>query len=409
MGKKVAFATTNWKGRPNKPSGKTQAEWDAKSSSGFSGFPMRIVSYQENGDPIELYDGSSDIPFSDFNDLSLDAPKFYGPGTDYPIGFTIDELVKLVWRIKKLQIDVNCAFTDNLSYQIDDSDSGCRYVVDQSPPVNCSLSSSLLSSQEIYDLNFAGFYDSNYNYYDMYSDKCEHNDLIDNHNEEINIFSPDSRFLHNTFLGVIRPIALDSSSIPISETYNSNCLAENEFLTTSNSGGFTRLVAQDCEGSPGPLPIKWVSYRWVYHEIFFRLHKEKPIVKPVGSELLYPNIHFSIGLSASIVPYQSYDRTTCTITNRKGTVVIAPNYRVGTGYVPTNSGSILDKSFPMYKNLETESIDGSVQYELYGTLPSLSNFSLSISAKEYWEYDDGNGNPIYDTSTGAQLRDPITG
>ena len=35
--------------------------------------------------------------------------------------------------------------------------------------------------------------------------------------------------------------------------------------------------------------------------------------------------------------------------------------------------------------------------------------SLSIEPLEYWPYDDGNGNPIWDTQTGAMLRDPVTG
>jgi hypothetical protein len=42
MGERIAFATSNWKDRPNKPAGKTQAEWDAEGSSKFSGFPFPI-------------------------------------------------------------------------------------------------------------------------------------------------------------------------------------------------------------------------------------------------------------------------------------------------------------------------------------------------------------------------------
>jgi hypothetical protein len=34
---------------------------------------------------------------------------------------------------------------------------------------------------------------------------------------------------------------------------------------------------------------------------------------------------------------------------------------------------------------------------------------FSVQPLEYWEYDDGNGNPIYDKDTGAELRDPVTG
>ena len=42
-------------------------------------------------------------------------------------------------------------------------------------------------------------------------------------------------------------------------------------------------------------------------------------------------------------------------------------------------------------------------------MPDVGSFSFTIEAKEFLEYDDGNGNPIYDTNTGAILRDPVTG
>jgi hypothetical protein len=48
-----------------------------------------------------------------------------------------------------------------------------------------------------------------------------------------------------------------------------------------------------------------------------------------------------------------------------------------------------------------------VQYDQFLTTPTIG--SLSIEPLEYWPYDDGNGNPIWDTQTGAMLRDPVTG
>jgi hypothetical protein len=50
----------------------------------------------------------------------------------------------------------------------------------------------------------------------------------------------------------------------------------------------------------------------------------------------------------------------------------------------------------------------------YNELQSSSTVSASMDPvnfhiKEYYEYDDGNGNPIYDKTTGAILRDPVTG
>jgi hypothetical protein len=40
---------------------------------------------------------------------------------------------------------------------------------------------------------------------------------------------------------------------------------------------------------------------------------------------------------------------------------------------------------------------------------NVSLSEVSFYVKEYYEYDDGNGNPIYNKDTGAILRDPITG
>jgi hypothetical protein len=35
--------------------------------------------------------------------------------------------------------------------------------------------------------------------------------------------------------------------------------------------------------------------------------------------------------------------------------------------------------------------------------------AVTIEPLEYWPYDDGNGNPIWDKDTGEMLRDPVTG
>jgi hypothetical protein len=39
--------------------------------------------------------------------------------------------------------------------------------------------------------------------------------------------------------------------------------------------------------------------------------------------------------------------------------------------------------------------------------PISSALSLRLTATEFWPYADSNGNPIYDTATGAQLTDPL--
>jgi hypothetical protein len=51
---------------------------------------------------------------------------------------------------------------------------------------------------------------------------------------------------------------------------------------------------------------------------------------------------------------------------------------------------------------------------LHGESPAASiNFSggadIDVRPAQYYEYDDGSGNPIWNTSTGAMLRDPVSG
>ena len=71
------------------------------------------------------------------------------------------------------------------------------------------------------------------------------------------------------------------------------------------------------------------------------------------------------------------------------------------------------------KNLEikVENADGDLNKNFTITghhfVPNLSdggpmkNFSLVFD--KFFPYDNGNGQPIYNTDNGAQLRDPITG
>jgi hypothetical protein len=67
---------------------------------------------------------------------------------------------------------------------------------------------------------------------------------------------------------------------------------------------------------------------------------------------------------------------------------------------------------PLYGSISTSLATFSVyaigsEYDQFLTTPTIG--SLSIEPLEYWPYDDGNGNPIWDTQTGAMLRDPVTG
>ena len=48
--------------------------------------------------------------------------------------------------------------------------------------------------------------------------------------------------------------------------------------------------------------------------------------------------------------------------------------------------------------------------EITGLFPPIYGaYSLTLEFDKYFPYDNGNGQPIYNEDTGAQLRDPVTG
>lgn len=121
MGERIAFATTNWKDRLNKPSGTTQAAWDAAASSGFNGFPFHIPEY----DPADVltWDGNYEIVINDDSYLyrvsaaELVFPQVQQANQDgkivtfkpLGIGFTLEEAIKYVWRIKQFSANITTA------------------------------------------------------------------------------------------------------------------------------------------------------------------------------------------------------------------------------------------------------------------------------------------------------------
>jgi hypothetical protein len=99
MGKKVAFATSNWKNKPSKPANVSQADWDAENSSCFSGFPFPVFvgkKYQDGFDYFLSTDGAELSKISspqtitrvtEYNVTMYDAfsssfRPYYPPGSD---------------------------------------------------------------------------------------------------------------------------------------------------------------------------------------------------------------------------------------------------------------------------------------------------------------------------------------
>lgn len=98
MPKKVSFATTNWENKPGKPSTMTQAEWDARNSSKFNGFPFPIHETDEEGNPISQWDKITTFQGqpSKHNNKRVSVLT-----VNYSYIFKFAELWQLFWNMKK--------------------------------------------------------------------------------------------------------------------------------------------------------------------------------------------------------------------------------------------------------------------------------------------------------------------
>jgi hypothetical protein len=68
---------------------------------------------------------------------------------------------------------------------------------------------------------------------------------------------------------------------------------------------------------------------------------------------------------------------------------------------------------PIQIKVGNELITGSLASclsESIGTAPPIGQITpIILEFDKYYPYDNGNGQPIYNENTGAELRDPVTG
>ena len=67
---------------------------------------------------------------------------------------------------------------------------------------------------------------------------------------------------------------------------------------------------------------------------------------------------------------------------------------------------------PIQIKIGSELITGSLTSaisEPIGTGHPGQRTPIILEFDKYYQYDNGNGQPIYDENTGAELRDPVTG
>ena len=106
MADKVAFATTNWKDKPNKPTGMSQGEWDAYNSSKFNGFPFATPEKNQLGQTFKEWDQFTYFELDDGRKIPSESSTDLVSvlGDHYSYVFTFDQLFDFFWKMKKSKI-----------------------------------------------------------------------------------------------------------------------------------------------------------------------------------------------------------------------------------------------------------------------------------------------------------------
>jgi hypothetical protein len=103
MPDKVAFATSNWKDKPDKPEEFSQGEWDAYNSSKFNGFPFPTIEKAQDNQPFENW--NKQTTYQGVPSKSEDG-LISVLGDHYSYKFTYDQLFKFFWRMKGFKLKV---------------------------------------------------------------------------------------------------------------------------------------------------------------------------------------------------------------------------------------------------------------------------------------------------------------
>lgn len=378
MGKKVSFATSN-------------IDKDPYYSSKFNGFASSTNSYDEDGEPYQAWDGSTLFGHGPSGSSSKYIPV-YGPGTSYPVGFTLNELIELYWRIKYIKITVNTN-----GYNGYPNNEGLSW--DLSLVFTTNMKAYL---SEVGAGSFFPVYNAHY-----ISDNID--SVPVNTDEELNnVKNPG--FKGGIFLNIMTQNFQFTPMNPEDngEASYSHNMSDN-MATYGVLAGFTYLS---------------MSFLDNRNPVSYDNKKVPQIIKPLDSDLYYPALSFSFHYNDSGGGSGSNPVRAVGIGSGAGEVV---------GYIPGGNGApeftglpegeqvykmaqcgtlnFLGKSIPLYS------------FGLYFDRPGVysefrflewyfginANINAYSEVVQYWEYDDGNGNPIYDKNTGVTLRDPITG
>jgi hypothetical protein len=464
MGKKVAFATSNWTGRPNKPANVSQTEWDAEGSSCFSGFPFPVYfakrwnneiaelqrpsqSYMDpdtgqtytHTDPPHYrrkltgwldFSGTEEIYPTYEIPVSANTPSgvqigsrfrpIIAPGEGWVGPMSREAATRLFWTILKLKETMT---SDTPSSDTRDSDdSGAKYVGHtKSKLINGSYQ--LVPIEE--DDKIGGtWFDMRLGTEGEWQNPPEEQpiDLVFEGFNRTLYFSRDKSFytLFNfdarPFLNIPNfaeaplksPVVCDLDnpvdfyvSLSASATVNLTIYGYISHLTKVRT--FTNTY------SPRELsPQSTVGCADYYTYVV------GPYTVLEPSQIINTNSggSYSVNNYFEFCGYPEFGRYLAS--SESATVTPSNNFFMKLPFGPNNA--IIDIPlngafyYREYYYPRTNISDGEgLSYDDLKPLAEVGSFSLTIEPKEFLEYDDGKGNPIYDKNTGAILRDPITG
>jgi hypothetical protein len=366
----------------------TQEDWTnhiISQNSLFSGF-IKYSSRGEvwNGNVIQTQMTSESIIFSPQNIYTYNYPLLkpasqypdsilVGPGTNYVGPFSIEEAAEIVWRVKKWKVNFNPTSRNvRLEYDYD----GSRWVEAES--VQPPTAPAEYSQIGINDYPYA-----------------------------TRQYTSEKQFFMEKKGYVVR------TSINQYPEYQQNDLSLQVFhdvvsLIDDPSKYYIKMDFSVNVGSAVDVPVPHHGDARVSKGLGFRLER------PLGFTIVKESIcqeHLTDGrYSRNFEPWSDglvdlgwfkwgeYARpgSACYSQQEASTTTSQMQFTL------PNGRSI---QIPLYGKIWTSRwVEG---FDQFLTTPTIG--SLSIEPLEYWPYDDGNGNPIWDTQTGAMLRDPVTG
>ena len=361
----------------------TQEDWTnhiISQNSLFSGF-IKYSSRGEvwNGNVIQTQMTSESIIFSPQNIYTYNYPLLkpasqypdsilVGPGTNYVGPFSIEEAAEIVWRVKKWKVNFNPT-SQYVRLEL------------EGPPwewVEAESSQPPAGPAEYYQMGI--------------------NDNPRQYTSEKQFFMEKKGYVVQTSIGE-PPEYTSNLSLQVFHDVVSLIDDPSKYYIKMN---FSVNVGSRVEyGLYGnPRTGKGLSFG-LERPLGFTIVKES-ICQEHPPEGRYSRnfAPWSDGLDLGWFKWESYDqynnRSACYSRQEASTTTSQMQFTL------PNGRSI---QIPLYGS--TSTFRSEEEYDQSLTTPTIG--SLSIEPLEYWPYDDGNGNPIWDTQTGAMLRDPVTG